>query len=314
MALIVIAADKGAPGVTTTALALASVWPNPVLLAECDPAGGDLMFRFPALDGRQLDPRRGLLSLAVAGRRDYQQQQVWPHAQKIHGGLDVLVGVTNAEQGGGLAAMWQPLGVMLAALPGADVIADCGRLGPDGPAYDLLGEAATVVLVTRPDLGDVIRLRDRATAIAAAAQRRGRRGISLGVIVIADPKNLKAAQAEVAHALHQAGLPIRLVCGMADDRKAAELLRGTWGGRLDKTLLLRTAREVAGQLVAEVAGPAPAPPRHPADPPPALEAQPRTAGSHRAEPRHGEPRHGEPRDDQQWSARPPVPLDGSRGR
>src|SRR5438105_3794706 len=157
MALIVVAADKGAPGVTTTALALASVWPSPVLLAECDP----------------------------------------------------------------------------------------------------LGEAATVVLVTRPDLGDVIRLRDRATAIVASAQRRGRRGISLGVIVITDPKNLKAAQAEVAHALHQAGLPVRLVCGMADDPKAAELLRGTWGGRLDKTLLLRTAREVAGQLVAEVAGPAP---------------------------------------------------------
>lgn len=314
MALIVVAADKGAPGVTTTALALASVWPSPVLLAECDPAGGDLMFRFPAVDGRQLDPRRGLLSLAVAGRRDYQQQQVWPHAQKIHGGLDVLVGVTNAEQGTGLAAMWRPLGAMLAALPGADVIADCGRLGPDGPAYDLLGEAATVILVTRPDLGDLIRLRDRAATIVASAQRRGRRGISLGVLVIADPKNLKAAQAEVAHALHQAGLPVRLVCGMADDPKAADLLRGTWGGRLDKTLLLRTAREVAGQLVAEVAGPAPVPPRHPADPPPALEPQPRATGSHRAEPRHGEPRHGESRDDQQWAAQPPVPLDGSRGR
>ncbi len=314
MALIVVAADKGAPGVTTTALALASVWPSPVLLAECDPAGGDLMFRFPAVDGRQLDPRRGLLSLAVAGRRDYQQQQVWPHAQKIHGGLDVLVGVTNAEQGTGLAAMWRPLGAMLAALPGADVIADCGRLGPDGPAYDLLGEAATVILVTRPDLGDLIRLRDRAATIVASAQRRGRRGISLGVLVIADPKNLKAAQAEVAHALHQAGLPVRLVCGMADDPKAADLLRGTWGGRLDKTLLLRTAREVAGQLVAEVAGPAPVPPRHPADPPPALEPQPRATASHRAEPRHGEPRHGESRDDQQWAAQPPVPLDGSRGR
>ena len=48
MALIAVAADKGAPGVTTTALALAAVWPRPVLLAECDPAGGDLVYRFPA--------------------------------------------------------------------------------------------------------------------------------------------------------------------------------------------------------------------------------------------------------------------------
>jgi hypothetical protein len=266
------------------------------------------MFRFPAHDGRQLDPRRGLLSLAVAGRRDYQQQQVWAHAQKIHGGLDVLVGVTNAEQGAGLAAMWRPLGALLAALPGADVIADCGRLGPEGPVYDLLAEAAVVVLVTRPDLGDVIRLRDRAIAIMAAAQRQGRRGAGLGVLVLADPKNLKAAQAEVAHALQQAGLPVRLACGMAHDPRGAELLRGTWGGRLDKTLLIRTAREVAGQLAGELDGHARVPPRRSADAqPPALEPQPRS------QPRHAETRHAETWPGESEPAQQPVPLDGTRG-
>ena len=69
MALIAIAADKGAPGVTTACLALSLVWPRPVLLAECDPAGGDLVYRLPAAGGGQLDPGRGLLSLAVAVRR-----------------------------------------------------------------------------------------------------------------------------------------------------------------------------------------------------------------------------------------------------
>src|SRR3982074_1468642 len=59
MALIAIASDKGAPGVTTAALALAAVWPRPVLLAECDPAGGDLVYRFPAVGGGPLDPRAG---------------------------------------------------------------------------------------------------------------------------------------------------------------------------------------------------------------------------------------------------------------
>jgi len=103
MALIAIASDKGAPGVTTAALALAAVWPRPVLLAECDPAGGDLVYRFPAADGGHLDPRRGVLSLAVVARRGMQPQQVGEHAQKLHGGLDVLVGVTNAEQGAGLS-------------------------------------------------------------------------------------------------------------------------------------------------------------------------------------------------------------------
>jgi hypothetical protein len=251
MALIAVAADKGAPGVTTTALALASVWPDPVLLAECDPAGSDLVFRFPAADGRQLDPRRGLLSLAVAGRRDYQQQHVWPHVQKIHGGLDALLGVTNAEQGAGLGTLWGPLGKMLATLPDADVIADCGRLGPEGPFYDLLAEADSVLLVARADLGSIIRLRDRAAVVVSAAGQRGHGAFAVDVLTIAEAQRLKNAEAEVTHALAQSGVPVRLSCGLADDHKGAELLSGTWGGKLDKTLLIRTAREVAGQLATQ---------------------------------------------------------------
>ena len=147
MALIAVAADKGAPGVTTTALALAAVWPRPVLLAECDPAGGDLLYRLPAAEGGRLDQRRGLLSLAVAARRGLQPQQVWEHAQKLNGGLDILIGVADAEQGAGLnccggrsAGCWPPSRQ-------ADVIADCGRLGVDGPVYDLLAEASSIVLL-----------------------------------------------------------------------------------------------------------------------------------------------------------------------
>src|SRR5438876_11522565 len=109
MALIAIASDKGAPGVTTAALALAAVWPRPVLLAECDPAGGDLVYRFPALGGGHLDPRRRVLSLAVVARRGMQPQQVREAVQKLPGGRDVLAGVTNADQGAGPALLGGPL-------------------------------------------------------------------------------------------------------------------------------------------------------------------------------------------------------------
>lgn len=266
MALIVIAADKGAPGVTTTALALAAVWPRPVLLAECDPSGGDLVYRFPAADGSALDPRRGLMTLAVTGRRGLLPGQIWEHTQKLSGGLDVLTGVINAEQGAGLGGFWGPLGDLFAALPGGDVIADCGRLGPDGPHYDLLVKAAVVLLVTRPNPGDVIRLRDRATAVAAAANARGVRGVAPAVVVIADQRTLKATAAEVAQTLAQGKVPATVVGGIADDAKGAELLRGEWGGRLDKTMLIRTARETAQRLAASPPG-APGPP--PAVPQPA---------------------------------------------
>lgn len=277
MALIVVAADKGAPGVTTTALALAAVWPRPVLLAECDPAGGDLAFRFPAANGEPLDPRRGVLSLAVAARRGLQPGQLWEHTQKLYGGIDVLLGVTNADQGMGLGTFWGQLGRGLASVPQADVIADCGRLGSDSPVIDLLAEASSVLLLTRAEVGEVVRLRDRVVALAVAIAKRGRRGFFADIAVIADPKTLKTAQAEVAHVVGQGGAPARIIGGIASDARAAALLRGNWGGKLDKSLLIRSVREVAGQLVAALPAPAATPaagygaphtpePRHTADP------------------------------------------------
>jgi MinD-like ATPase involved in chromosome partitioning or flagellar assembly len=267
MALIAIASDKGAPGVTTAALALAAVWPRPVLLAECDPAGGDLVYRFPAVGGGHLDPRRGVLSLAVVARRGMQPQQVWEHVQKLHGGLDVLAGVTNAEQGAGLSLLWGPIGKALASMPQADVIADCGRLGADGPLYDLLAEATTVVLVSKVHVADVIRLRDRATAFAAAAQSRGRRNFGVGVVVVADHKKFRASLGEVQHVLGQANAPATVLGGIAHDTKGADLLNGEWGGNLDRTMLIKTAREVARQLVQGLP-----PIGNPAEPGPAVPA------------------------------------------
>ena len=40
MAVIALTSASGSPGVTTTALGLALLWPRPVLLVEADPTGG----------------------------------------------------------------------------------------------------------------------------------------------------------------------------------------------------------------------------------------------------------------------------------
>jgi hypothetical protein len=299
MALIAIAADKGAPGVTTTALALAAVWPRPVLLAECDPAGGDLVYRFPDMNSAPLDPRRGMLSLAVAARRGGRPEQVWEHTQKLYGGLDVLTGVTNAEQGSGLHLLWGPMGKLLAAVPQADVIADCGRIGADGPHYDLLAESSALMLITRPEMGEVIRLRDRIGSIAAGLDKRGRRGFRVAVAVLADQKNFGSALGEVGQVVAQHGTAV-VLGGIADDQKAAAQLGGGWGGRLDKSLLIRSVREIAGQLCSVL------PPFPAAGIPAPGMAQP--AGTPAAEPvrtQHpsAEPRHG---------SMPPQPVAADR--
>jgi hypothetical protein len=255
MALIAVAADKGSPGVTTSSVALAAVWPRPVLLAECDPAGGDLVYRLPAEGGGQLDFRRGLLSLAVAARRGVQPRQVWEHTQKLHGGLDVLAGVSSAEQGAGMEGLWGSVGAVLSALPGADVIADCGRIGADGPFCDLLAQAAVVVLITKVGLGEVVRLRDRVTAVVAALQRRGRPDARVGVVVIADHKNFGSEVGEVGRVLADGRRPAAVLGGIAFEPKSADQLRGEWGGRLDRSLLIRTARQIAAQLASSLPAP-----------------------------------------------------------
>jgi hypothetical protein len=223
-----------------------------VLLAECDPAGGDIVYRLPGEGGDRLDPRRGLLSLAVAARRDLQPAQLWTHAQKLRGGLDVLLGVTTAEQGAGLEPLWGPVGSLLSGLPQADVIADCGRLGTDGPYYDLLAHAAAVVLVTRPSLGEVVRLRDRAAAVSQAVRQRGGGSARVGVLIVADHRGFSRALAQVAQVLGRDST-VSVLGGIAFEPRSADLLRGEWGGRLDKSLLIRTAREVAGQLAGQPA-------------------------------------------------------------
>ncbi len=260
MALIAVAADKGAPGVTTACVALAAVWPRPVLLAECDPAGGDLASRLPAAGGGQLDPGRGLLSLAVAARRGIGPGQILEHTQKLSGGLDVLAGVVTAEQGAGLELLWGPAGAALAQLPGLDVIADCGRIGADGPLYDLLASAATVVLVTRDTLAEVVRLRERVTAVTAALASRHRQGIPVRVVVVAGHRRFHAALAEVGQALGPGGRS-RVAGGLAYDPRSAEALRGEWGGRLNRSLLIRTARDLAGRLASPLATAVTAPAR-----------------------------------------------------
>src|SRR6185437_10750032 len=158
--------------------------------------------------------------------------------------------------------MWDQLGTALAGLPQADVIADCGRLGAEGRSYDLLGRADAVVMITRASLSDMVRLRDRVSVVEAALRRRGGTASRIGVVVIADYKHFSVVPAEVKNNLDRADSPVSVLGGLAFEPRSAELLSGEWGGKLDKSLLIRTARQIAaglaGQLPAPTGGGGPA--------------------------------------------------------
>lgn len=154
--MIALVSAKGSPGVTVTALAWTLSWSGRCLLAECDPAGGDLLAGY--LRG-ELPARRGLAELAVAELRGRLQQEFWsqlidldaPRRERL-----LLPGVTDPAQSATVASVWQPIAEHLREVEvgpdGYQVLVDCGRLTTPHVGWPLLEAAEWVLLVVRGTL------------------------------------------------------------------------------------------------------------------------------------------------------------------
>jgi hypothetical protein len=132
-------------------------------------------------------------------------------------------------------------------------VADCGRLGPGAPTLPLLRHAAVLLLVARATVDSVAHARDRLAALAGRLGDGGVAGPALGLVLVAPPRESRAAGEQVGGALRAARLPAEVLGTIADDPKAARLLSGRWHGRLGGSLLVRSARQLAAQLHAMVA-------------------------------------------------------------
>ena len=247
MALLAVAADKGSPGATTAAIALAAVWPRRSVLAELDPFGGDVAFRLRGPRGVPLSPETGVLSLAVAIRRGSSPGAIFEHIQRLDGGLEVLLGLASGDQAAGLAGLWLPLAQMLDNVTELDVIGDCGRLYSGAPTLDVCKAASGVVLVARPTIDSVAHLRARAAMLAGELRSGSPGGTPLYVVVVTGSRDNKSPR-EIQTVLSQADIPAGVIGRIAHDAEGAGMLTGEWVGRLDKSLLIRSAREVAGRL------------------------------------------------------------------
>ena len=154
MALIVLASATGAPGVTTTTLAMALAWPRPVVLVEADPAGGSAIMA-GYLRG-EVPHDRGLVNLAMAHRHGEDLTAALPEVlvRLPNSTVDLLPGVRLHAQAASLAPVWEPLVAVLSDLDrtGTDVLVDAGRLGMLGAPTPLLAAADAVLLVTRTHL------------------------------------------------------------------------------------------------------------------------------------------------------------------
>ncbi|WP_232376413.1 MinD/ParA family ATP-binding protein [Amycolatopsis aidingensis] len=161
---------------TTLAVALAAQWPHAEstrrLVAEVDPAGGDLAMRF------RLPAIPGLVSLAAAARRTRDPAVVWDHTCALPGGVRVLVAPPNGAHARAALAILAttPGGSLVHALArdaGVVVLADCGRVDPGSPAEVIARRADALVLVTGTHAEDLAHTAARLGDLARWTPRPG---------------------------------------------------------------------------------------------------------------------------------------------
>ncbi len=239
MSIIALASLKASPGVTTTALALAGAWPTEqrVVVAEFDPAGGDLAARF----GLASEP--SLVSLAAAARRDCTDGLIWEHTRNVLSGLPIVVGPPAAQQAGTAVAMVaQGLLPAVRDLQDTVVIADCGRLDPGSPALGVVEHCDVLLLVARPELAEMHHLAAGLPALRTATA-------NLGVVLMGTGPYQPS---EIA-----ATLGVEVVSVLPHDPQAARLLAGDGGSSrvLSRTSLMRAAHGLAAVVAARMSRP-----------------------------------------------------------
>ena len=248
MAVFALISPGGSPGVTATALALALSWPRSVVVAECDPSGGDIL---AGLFAGHLKAPRGLLGVAFETGRGPSAIAAELSSQLVPlddtGSRKFLAGITDPRQALGLSPAWPGIAIALASMD-ADVIADCGRFdaGAAQPS-SVLAEANAVLMVMRPTLRQVAAARPRVDMVSQALGGRGK----LGLLLVGD-HGLRPVDISRA-------LDVRVVASLPDDPGTARVLSDGEGrrSRLDRTPLMRSAK-LACQSVAQLARPLPA--------------------------------------------------------
>lgn len=248
--LTVVCADKGAPGTTSTALALAAGWGAPAILVEADHSGGDLGIRIRRPDGSALPEKPTVATLAAAARPEPQAPALArTYAHKVHDNLSVLPGYLVAEQGGGLAQLWDPLAISLESSD-TDILVDVGRIHSGAPTLRLAEAADVVVLVGRANLASIIHMRERLNHLVSSLARGRRRPPTVIPLLVTAHRQAEKDLSDLAEILQVAGLTTAAPAYVAWDPAALARLEDGEdpNGRLSRSILLRSARDAAEQI------------------------------------------------------------------
>ncbi len=223
MKVIGLASVRGAPGVTTTALLLASTFTDG-LVVEADLDGGVLAVRY----GLGREP--GLTTFAASG---HDAEGGWrAHAQDA-GGVPVLVG---PDAPGASASLWRTAGERithkLAAAADGVAVVDAGRLRSPVP---LVAASDLLAVLVNPVADQLVALTHLVPTLRQAV-----RGRVVVVLVGAGPYGAAAVERSVG---------VSVVGELPNDPDAAEVLRvGGSRSRLARSQLARAVGALSVEL------------------------------------------------------------------
>lgn len=254
--LTVVASGKAAPGVTTSTWALGLAWPRAVLVADCDPAGGDMA---PGLLAGRVTTEHGLLSWSTSARRGIAAgpaaTMFAQHVVELPERREVwfMPGFTNATQGMSFTDdSWERLASALERswpCTGRDAVVDAGRLVGERGNWPVLRVADRVLLVVRPSVRSVHAAQDAATKLRYELGDLDR----VSALVIGSGPYTAA---EVSSALQMS-----LGGTFPDDRPVASMLSDGASGSLAKAMkrspLMKAAAGLGERLLATTSQPDP---------------------------------------------------------
>lgn len=247
--IVGISSVKGAPGVTSSALALTLVWPRPVVLVEADVAGSDLRFRVRTAAGDLLEENRGIVPLAIAARQDAPSAGLLASfTQPLSETASVVNGVTGLAQARSLSALWGQVGGVCEASD-SDVIIDFGRLSRDSDTL-VLAQSCDVLLVAMPaTIEGVHHAADHVGELTSSLA--GRKPVAIHPLVVGPDTHAAADRRDIDAFFAERSVLVGPTVSLPYDPRGLEFVQNgdVTSNRARRSLLVRAANGIVDALI-----------------------------------------------------------------
>lgn len=249
--LFAVCSDRGAPGSSTAARALAAARGLPAVVVGADPYGDDMALRLRPDGNHPLPAKPTVLGIGAGGNASRGGENLWRDgSHELSPLVRVVPGFMTAEQGASLR--WQVLATDLEAQT-VPVFADLGRIHNGSPSMPIAAAADALIPVCRGDQVSVQSMVGRLEALVAAVADQKRQPPVVVPVVVAPRKQGERIAASVTDVVaDSAAAPaVRGVAWLAwDPRGVLDLDNGSnpWAKPLLKSPLMRSARGAIGLL------------------------------------------------------------------